>query len=192
MFQFPPLPTWDGLHPLIIHFPIGLLLVAPLFVLLGAIVEPRRGRMFLIAALLMLILGTGAIFVAVETGEAAAKLADRSPEISAVLEQHEGLAERTKLIFSVLTFALAVIIFLPGILKREFPRAAYVAMPIVFLFLYAGGMLLLSNTAHNGGRLVHEFGVHALVSPTPGQPSAQPTTPPENKENESAKPHEGN
>jgi uncharacterized membrane protein len=192
MFQFPPLPTWDGLHPLIIHFPIGLLLIAPLFILLGAVVEPRRGRMFLMAALLMLILGTSAIFVAIETGESAAKLADRSPEISAVLERHEGLAERTKLAFSVLTFLLAVIIFLPAILKRELPRGIYVGMPIVFLFLYAGGMLLLSNTAHNGGRLVHEFGVHALVAPTPGQPGTEPTSLPGDKENEVAKPHEGN
>ena len=28
MIDLPPVPTWDGLHPLIIHFPIALLLVA--------------------------------------------------------------------------------------------------------------------------------------------------------------------
>ncbi len=33
--SFPPFPSWDGLHPLIVHFPIALLLVAPLFVVLG-------------------------------------------------------------------------------------------------------------------------------------------------------------
>ncbi len=191
MFQLPPIPTLDGLHPLIIHFPIGLLLVAPVFILIGALVEPRRGRMFLIAALILLILGTGAIFIAVESGEAAGKLADRTPQISAILENHEELAERTKLVFSVLTFILALVIFLPGLLKREVPRAAYVAVPIVFLFFYAAGMLLLTNTAHNGGRLVHEFGVHALVPPTPNDPAAQPASS-ETGEDHNDKSSEGN
>jgi len=173
MFQLPPVPSWDGLHPLIIHFPIGLLLVAPVFILLGALVEPRRGRMFLIAALVLLLLGTGAIFFAVQTGEAAGKLAERTPEINAVLEHHEQLAERSKLVFSVLTFVLALVIFFPALIRREIPRWAYVAMPLVFLVFYGGGMLLLTNTAHNGGRLVHEFGVHAMVAPSaqPAQPS---------------------
>ena len=35
MIEFPPIPSWDGLHPLIVHFPIALLLVAPLLVVLG-------------------------------------------------------------------------------------------------------------------------------------------------------------
>lgn len=194
MFQLPPVPSWDGLHPLIIHFPIALLLVAPLFILIGAVVEPRRGRVFLIAALVMLVLGATSIFFAVETGEAAGKLAERSPQINAVLEQHEELAERTKLVFSVLTFALAVLIFLPALLRRELSRVAYVAMPLIFLFFYGAGMLLLSNTAHNGGRLVHEFGVHAIVAPTPGAPATQPVTPgnADDDDNRGVKPHEGN
>lgn len=192
MFQLPPVPGWDGLHPLIIHFPIALLLVAPVFILLGALVEPRRGRMFLIAALVMLLLGTGSIFIAVSTGEAAGKLAERTPAISAILEHHEQLAERTELFFSVLTFTLAVVIFFPAIIRREIPRVAYVTLPLLFLIFYGAGIVLLSNTAHNGGRLVHEFGVHAMVAPTPGQPGTQPSTPAGEDEHNGANPHEGN
>ena len=32
MLQLPPMPTWDAMHPLLIHFPIVLLLISPLFI----------------------------------------------------------------------------------------------------------------------------------------------------------------
>src|SRR5512142_2633766 len=102
VMQFPPIPSWDGLHPLIIHFPIALLLVAPVLVLIAAAVSPRKARGMLLAALLLMVLGTGAVFLAAETGEAAGKLAERTPEISAVLEHHENLAEVTQVMFSIL------------------------------------------------------------------------------------------
>ena len=65
--MFPPIPSWDGLHPLIIHFPIALLLVAPILVLLG-LISPNRGRAFLGAALILMVLGTIASWIAVSTG----------------------------------------------------------------------------------------------------------------------------
>lgn len=170
--EMPPIPSWDGLHPIIIHFPVALLLVAPLFVVLGAL-WTKNGRAFLFAALLLMVLGTASAFVAVETGEAAAELADRSPEINVVLEHHQALAERTRLIFSVLTAVFAALLFLPPLLKRELKRPLALALYAVFLLLYAGGALVLSNTAHNGGRLVHEFGVRSFMPPAPAA-TAQP------------------
>ena len=86
MIQMPPIPSWDGLHPLIIHFPIALLLVAPLLVLVGALLKPDKGRPVLYVALALMIVGTLSIFVAAATGEAAGKLAERTPQIDAVLE----------------------------------------------------------------------------------------------------------
>ena len=79
MLQFPTIPSWDALHPLIIHFPIALLLIAPIFIVVGAVLTPAKGRAYLIAAMVLLLVGTAAIFVAVETGEAAGKLAERTP-----------------------------------------------------------------------------------------------------------------
>ena len=55
MLQFPPLPTWDSLHPLIIHFPIALLLLCPLFILISAIPPPPKGKPYMTAALLILL-----------------------------------------------------------------------------------------------------------------------------------------
>ena len=33
--NFPPIPTWQAAHPIIVHLPLGLLFVAPLLGLLG-------------------------------------------------------------------------------------------------------------------------------------------------------------
>ena len=168
MLEFPPVPTWDGLHPLIIHFPIVLLMVAPLFVVIGAALAPNKAKSFLIAALILMVLGTASTYVAVETGEAAGKLADRTPEINQVLQHHEQLAERTRLSFTILTVVFAALLIVPMAMRRE-SRVFSTALPLAFLVLYGGAMFFLVNTAHNGGRLVHEFGVQALM----GAPTSQ-------------------
>lgn len=176
--EFPPIPSWDGLHPLIIHFPVALLLVAPVFVVLGALWK-KHGRGVLIAALILMALGTASAYVAVETGEAAADLVDRSPAIKPVLHHHQQLADRTRLVFTGLTAAFALLLFVPALVKREPKRPVALALYAGFLLLYAAGAVLLADTAHNGGRLVHEFGVRALVAPTPGsEPPLQSPTPP--------------
>lgn len=167
MLHFPPIPSWDGLHPLIIHFPIALLLIAPIFVVIGAALAPAKGRPYLIAALFLLLAGTASIYVAVETGEAAGKLAERSAGINRVLENHESLAERTRAVFSVLSVIFVALIGVPWFVKQADTRLTTTILPLAFLVLYSAGALLLINTAHNGGRLVHEFGVQAMVSPTP-------------------------
>ncbi len=174
MFQLPPIPSFDALHPLIIHFPVVLLLVAPLFVLMGALLPPRKARPVLAAALLLMLLGAVTVFLAIETGEAAGKLADRTPQINAVLERHEHLAEQTRIIFAALTIAFAALVITPAVLRREPARLSTTVLPLVFLIFYGAGTVSLINTAHNGGRLVHEFGVHALVQPTttPASPPA--------------------
>jgi uncharacterized membrane protein len=166
MFHLPPMPSWDGLHPLIVHFPIGLLLVVPIFLLSAIFLKQDRGRAFLISALLLLAIGTFSVFIAVRTGEAAGKLADRSPQINAVLEHHEELAESTRFLFGSLTLLLAAVLVVPRFLRRPEPRAAYVSSLVVYLLLYSMSIPSLVNTAHNGGRLVHEFGVHSLIAPT--------------------------
>ncbi len=166
MIEFPPIPSWDALHPLIIHFPIGLLLVAPVLIVLSLFMK-KNGRSFAMAALVVMVLGTTATFVAVSTGEAAGELAERTPAVSKVLEHHEELAETTRIIFTVLTLVYAVILFGPKLLRKELDRVPMAALTLVFLLFYMAGSVVLTNTAHNGGMLVHEYGVHALVEPGP-------------------------
>ena len=167
MIQFPPIPGWDALHPLIIHFPIALLLVVPFLIVVGALRPPDRGRTILYVALGLMIAGTLGTFLAVASGEAAGRLAERTPQIDAVLERHEELAEATRITFSVLTVVFAAILLVPRTLGKLSGRLISTALPLVFLLFYGAGVLLLTNTAHNGGRLVHEFGVKAAVKSSP-------------------------
>ena len=170
--MFPPLPSFDGLHPLVVHFPIALLLVAPLF-MVAALALPRRGLPFAISALALMVLGTTAAFVAVGSGQAAAELAMRTPEMAPVLERHEELAELTRNLFAVLALVYAAVIFVPRWLPR-LKTPARVAAQVVFVLVYSGGALLLANTAHQGGRLVHQFGVQAMLAaeaPSPSSPT---------------------
>jgi uncharacterized membrane protein len=164
MLNLPFLPSWNGLHPLIVHFPIALLFVAPLFVILGIVVGPLKGRPFLVSALILMALGTGSIFVAVETGELASELVRSTSAVRAVLQQHQNLAETTEVLFTLLTVVLAALLFAPKLLRRELGLRVLVALLAAFLLFYITGALFLVKTAHQGARLVHELGVKAPVA----------------------------
>ncbi len=163
--MLPPWPGWDGLHPLVIHFPVGLLLTAPVFVAL-AILRPTR-NCFGISALIVLALGTAAAFVAVETGEAAAELATRTEAINAAIAAHSSLAETARTLFAGLTVLYAVILGVPLAAKKFASRSWVVTTNLVFLGLLLAGCLVLANAAHRGGVLVHRYGVQAMM---PAQP----------------------
>lgn len=165
MMTLPPIPSWDAIHPLIVHFPIALLLIAPLFILMGAARKPAAAYPFLLAALILMALGTVSTFAAASSGNAAGKLAENAPLAKAVLEQHEELAEITEIMFSSLTLIFAAMLFVPRLLKCEATRTISTVLPLVFLVFYSAGAVSLANTAHQGGRLVHELGVRSPIQP---------------------------
>ena len=139
MLTLPPIPSWQAIHPLIVHFPIALLLIAPLFIVIGVVRKPERSFPFLLVALILMALGTVATFVAASSGEAAGELAENIPQAKAVLEQHEELAETTEIAFSALTLIFASILFVPRVFKREPTRAISTVLPLVFLDLLCDG-----------------------------------------------------
>ena len=165
--MLPPWPGWDGLHPLVIHFPVALLLIAPVFLVLSVIVA-RHATGFSLSALTLLAIGTAAAYVAVETGEAAAELADRTDAITAAIMRHQTLADQTLIIFTIITVAYAVLLVLPRFVKRLASRRAQVTVALVVLVAVLGGAIQVAATAHQGGMLVHKLGVRAMLPPDPG------------------------
>jgi uncharacterized membrane protein len=178
MLHFPPIPSWDAMHPLLIHFPIVLLLLSPLFVVIAAAIRPPKNRPFLTSALITLLLGTVSLFMAASSGEEAADLADRSGGVNAVLAAHEAMASTTEIVFSVLLSLFVVLYLWPKLFSRPQTRVGSTLAPVVFLAAYAVGLVYLVNTAHAGGRLVHEFGVHAMIPPEPHHPAQSTTSAP--------------
>ena len=172
--MLPPLPAWDASHPLVVHFPIALLLAAPALVVLGLLLPGQRGWLF--AALTVMALGTAGAFLAAATGEAGENAAESIPAAKAVLDRHEDLAELARNLFLGLTALFAGSIAAAHLLGGRWRRAHSLAAGAVFLLAYAGACTVLINAAHEGGRLVHEFGVRAALATgatgTGHQPSA--------------------
>jgi len=157
-----PIPTWDGLHPIIIHFPIALLLIAPLFVLIG-IIQFQKYRTFCLSALILMVAGSIAAWIAVATGEAAGQMViERTPEINNAILEHADFGENTRLLFTVLTVIYALMLALPLKFRAILPRTLIV-LHLLFLLLYGASCLVLMRTGHLGGRLVHALGVHAMM-----------------------------
>jgi uncharacterized membrane protein len=170
--MLPPLPPWEGMHPLVVHLPIGLLFLAPLPALIGLFVPGRR-HLFAALTFAVTLLGTVAAVVAVLTGEAADEWAESqglvTPAIHQALEQHEELAETTRTVGLVLTFLFAGIVIAHG--KGKLSGAGSTVAHVVLLAGTVTGLILIANTAHLGGQLVHRHGVHA---PTAGATAGMP------------------
>jgi len=162
--MFPPIPSWEALHPSVVHFPLALLSTSPLFVLL-ALVVPAHRRVLLVSALVLMGLGTAAAVLAVETGEAAEEWAeDRAGvprEVHREIHEHSEAGERARNVFAGLTVILAGLVLEPMVRKRPTGGPVRTGILVAYLLACGVGVAGLANTGHLGGRLVHVRGVRA-------------------------------
>ena len=135
----------ESLHPLVVHFPIALLLSAVGLDLAAlALKRPALHRV----SLWNLGLGTIGAGTAVWTGWQAAEIAKHTFEIHQVMELHRKLGIAT---LTLGTFVLAWRLWRRDQLSRQ------VRLVLLAVLLAMTGTL--SYGAHLGGRLVYEFGV---------------------------------
>jgi uncharacterized membrane protein len=177
----PPIPEWSAIHPIVVHFPIGILAVAPLFVLL-ALIMPRHRGAFAASAFLLILLGTIGLMLAVSSGEAGEGVVPEIGSVQKVLHEHEEAGELARTLFIALTLVLALILALPRLRGARW-RSAQPGMLAIYLVAYVAGLLVLVDAASHGGELVHEHGVRAghgqvqVIGNTPHTTSASPAEP---------------
>jgi uncharacterized membrane protein len=143
----------DSVHPLVVHFPIALLMTAVLLDVAAMVAKrPSLHRV----ALWNLVLGTLGAGMAVWTGYRAADIAKHSFEIHQVMELHRQLGIATLIVGGLVS---VVRIWQRDQLGRHVRLGTLVAM-----LAMAG---TLADGAHLGGRLVYEFGVGGAFGGSP-------------------------
>lgn len=150
---FSPVPAvtdWtQPLHPLIVHFPLGLLVSAAAIDVASLATRPLSAVRHVATGLY--VAGAVSLVAAYFSGRADAD-ALRVPGMAhAIIDAHWTWALRTTLYFGVLSLVRAALAV-----------SGYVAPRRVWIPVVAGGVLglaLLFQTAERGGRLVYEHGV---------------------------------
>ena len=158
------IPSWDGVHPAMVHFPIALLFAAPILLFVSLFTR-RAWRSWAIASLLLMVAGTVAVWLAAASGHAAAQLVDKTPSLERAIGRHESLAITVRNLFTLMTVAFGLLMVLHAALKKPMPTALRTTVHVLFLAGYVVCAIQLAGAADRGGRLVHEAGIRALVGP---------------------------
>jgi len=177
MFGFPPLPPFEGMHPLVVHFPIGILLIAWVPMVLGLIDKKRRSG-WLLSGLMLLVLGTLFTFGAVLTGEATEDVVEHSSQlVEDAIHEHEEAGEMARNIFIGVTVIYLIGLIVIAKVAAPKKKVAGLMVGLVVAITYIFGALAMANTGHLGGVLVHELGIHAPIGTAPPQSQSNPALP---------------
>ena len=151
-------PSYPSLHVMVIHFPIALICLAPLFDL-GCLILRDQVWLDRVATLLYVMgtIGAGAAYLA---GERAAKaLVEISPAAESALADHESFATLTLI---ALAFVSLVKLWVSW-LSRDDRRIRLGLFRLVAIPLALAGLALLAITADRGGTLVYRHGLGVQI-----------------------------
>ncbi len=143
------IPEWaPNIHPLIIHFPIALLVVA---VFLDVVSVWLKKDWLRNSTLMMYFFGTLGAITAYFTGRIAANSVNPSFQAELTMSKHSDWALYTVIFFSIYT--ILRIVFKNKLNPEN--RIIHLAVLAVTVF----GLFLLVSTADLGGKLVFKYGV---------------------------------
>lgn len=183
MALIPPLPTWDTAHPIVVHFPIGLLAVAPVFIVLSMLWGSRHREM-LTSALVMVLLGTAGAVLATATGEASERWAKGVPGVDKLVHEHEEAGELARNLFIGVSAVVLIACAVAWARSKPMAMGGRWLLGAILLGVYVYPALTLMQAGHLGGQLVHDHKVtvplsaaRAAADAAAGVPSVTPSTP---------------
>ncbi|NDC37245.1 MAG: hypothetical protein EBZ48_04240 [Proteobacteria bacterium] len=136
------------LHPVLVHFPIALLLVASVFEVASLIGSVEHRKFLRGTTVLLFVLGTAAAWAAVWAGEEAGDIVQRTLCSPDILELHEDWGERSAWIFTLVTVL--------SLLRWKLIGAPLLSGIIVVLAV--AGSASLGYAGHLGATLVYQQG----------------------------------
>jgi len=139
-------------HPLMVHFPIALLLVATFFLLIHFFCKGEYKKLFLNSAFIVLILGVIGAWIGVYTGDIADGIVSRKICDPTVLKDHEIAAQTTTYLFTAAAIFHMLLFFnvLKARLKQISPFVIFALMIIATVYLIRAG--------HSGASVVYQQG----------------------------------
>jgi uncharacterized membrane protein len=140
-------PNLAPFHPQIVHFVVALLIVG---VLLRLVALTGKVRFAGGAATTLIVLGTVAAVLAVQSGHEAHGPVERVPGARAAVEVHEEWGERTRNVFLGVAALELVGLALRGPRVRRIVQAAAAVIGVV-------GVGVLYEAADHGGNLVYSY-----------------------------------
>jgi len=148
------IPEWmSNVHPLIVHFPIALLVFAVAADLAGLIL--KRYQWIKPAALWLYVFGALGTIGAYISGKQAADIVTFPPPSYSVIGTHADLALYTMLFFGIYALLRLFVAW------KKWDQRTVVA--VVLFIVAAGGLGLVQQTAERGGELVFRYGVGTLA-----------------------------
>jgi len=157
------LPPWIGMHPMVVHFPLVLLMMVPVFLALALYRKEPSGP-YTVTAWILLALGTVAAFVATMSGEAAESLVIASDQVRQAIEHHSDLGEYARDVAVVEFLLLSALLGWTLYLKRPIERRWLTGLMFVVFLVSLVGAALVAMTGHAGAYLVHGLGVTNTAS----------------------------
>lgn len=148
------MPVWrtEIWHPLFVHFPIALLIIATISGVTALFLNSKRKENWQTASGVLLLLGTVTAWISIYTGNLADGIVARQICDPTILKEHELSAFKLAYLFSAAASIYLVILFtrLKSMTKSIFNYLSVILMAI--------GTGYLVYTSHLGASLVYEQG----------------------------------